>query len=134
MILAALFLLILAILEGSVISFPFVFLFLIFFSLRNRTPWVFIFAFLGGILLDSFYLRTIGFTSVFFLIFIFGVLLYERKFEIGSSFFLFASVLLGSFLYFSIFHGSLVWQKTLITLIFAGILSKIFLKPRLIID
>lgn len=132
MIIAAILLLILSILEGSFISFPLVFIFLIFFSLRNRSSWVFVFAFTGGLLLDIFYLRQTGLTSIFFLVFLFAILLYERKFEIGNYFFVFTAILIGSFLYFSIFQGFFIWQKTLVTVGVSLILSRLFLKPKFI--
>lgn len=132
MILTFSFFLLFCILEGIFISFPLVFLFLIFFALRNRNSLVFVLSFIGGILLDIFYLRQIGLTSVFFLVYIFALLLYERKFEIGSYFFVFLSVALGSFIYFSLFENSFVIQKSLITVVVALIASKFLLKPRIL--
>lgn len=132
MILLALIFFLFCILEGTFIGFPLTLLFLVFFALTKRSPLVFLFAFFGGLALDTFYLRHIGFTSLFFLIYIFGILLYERKFEIGSNFFIFISVLVGSFLYFSLFGYSFVLAKTIITVIIAPAASKFILKPKVV--
>ncbi|HKC14432.1 MAG TPA: hypothetical protein VKC89_00490 [Patescibacteria group bacterium] len=125
-------LLILAIiLEGSFISIPFVFLFLLFFALKNRSLWVFALAFISGILLDSFFLRNLGQTSIFFLIFLFAVMLYERKFEIASLSFVLISSFVGSFIYFLILGEAFVIPKVLVTCILAFLLSRIFIKQRI---
>lgn len=133
MIPAGILLFILVILEGSFISFPFVLLFLVFYSLRNRTPWIFLFAFVAGLFLDALALRNLGVTSIFFLLFLFATHSYERKFEIGNNFFVFLVVALGSFIYLSIFQNSFVWQKTLFTVFVAMVLSKFILKPKIIV-
>lgn len=132
MILILLFLAI--ILEGSFFSFPFVFLFLFFLSLRYNKSWIFTLAFVCGILLDAITLRNIGSTSIFFLVFLFAVFQYGRKFEIESVAFTVISSFLGSFVYLSLFGDSFVLQKALFTCVIAFSLSYFFLKERLAVD
>lgn len=122
---------VLAVLEGSFISLPFIFLFLLFLSLKNRTSWVFAVAFIAGILLDAFYLRTLGQTSIFFLLFLFAVMLYEKKFEIENLSFVVVVSFIGSFIYFSFFANTFVIQKALFTSLIAFLLSKYLSKESL---
>lgn len=119
------------ILEGSFVSIPFVLLFLLFLSLNNKSPRVFVIAFISGIILDSFYLRALGQTSIFFLLFLFAVMLYERKFEIASTSFVLISSFIGSFIYFSLFGNVFVIQKTIAACIIAFFLSKIFIRQKI---
>lgn len=123
-------LLLFLILEATFISIPFVLLLLLFLSLKNRSTWVFAVAFVSGILLDSLYLRNLGFTSIFFITFLFGVMLYERKFEIANHFFILVSSFIGSFIYFSLLGVEFSIQKALFTCLAAFLLSKIFMNPR----
>lgn len=130
MILLFIIFLLAVILEGSFISIPFVLLFLLFLTLKNREPWVFIFAFFSGLLLDSLYLRSFGATSIFFLIFLFAVTLYEKKFEIESLSFVIIASFIGTFIYFSLFGNFFVIQKALFTSIIVLLPYKFLIKPR----
>ena len=134
MILLSILFLLAVILEGSFISIPFVLLFLLFLTLKNREAWVFIFAFISGLLLDSLYLRDLGATSIFFLVFLFFVTLYERKFEIASLSFVIIASFLGTFIYFSFFGNFFVMQKALFTSFIVILLYKFLIKPRVSID
>lgn len=130
MILLSVIFLLAIILEGSFISIPFVLLFLLFLALRNRQSWIFFFAFFSGIFLDSLFLRNFGATSIFFLIFIFAVTLYERKFEIKSLSFVVIASFVGTFIYFSLFGNFFVIQKALFTSFIVILLYKFLIKPR----
>lgn len=90
-------------LQGSVLSMPLLLLFFLFMYVHYRQDWVFLFAFLAGICLDSISVREIGWSSTFFLVFLFCVFLYQRRFEIGSSAFIFLSLFFSSLLYAWIF-------------------------------
>ena len=105
------FLLIVALfLEGTVTTLPLVFICLLCLTIFIRNLSLFIVAFLAGILLDAFALRSLGETSIFFLLLIFLILLYQRKYEINSYPFVLMASFLGSLLYLSIFgYGNAVW-------------------------
>lgn len=108
----ALFLVIfLAIIEGIFISFPLVLVFLTIFTLKRKSNYVFLLSFIGGIILDIFYLRQIGTTAFFLLVFTLSLLSYGKKFETDSIIFVFAALFLGSFSYFLLFQPSNVLSK-----------------------
>lgn len=130
MIFVFLMLSLIVILEGTFISIPLVFLFLLFFCLRNRTSWIFPLAFFGGVALDSLYLRQPGLTSILLLTFILAVMLYERKFEIQSYSFVLIASLVGSFIYLSIFGSVFLIQKVFVTVAIAFLIARFFLKPK----
>ncbi len=125
-----LILLLFLLLEASYISLPFIFLFLIPFAIRFRKSWVLLLAFFLGILLDSFHLRSLGSTSVFFLFFLFVVSMYERKFEIENFSFVLVASFIGSLFFFSIFDNSQVLFKSFVSSIFCLLISGFILKPR----
>lgn len=122
----------LSLLEGSLFSFPFVFLFLLFLLLLSKNSLVFPLSFLGGIFLDVFAFRTIGLTSAFFLIFLFAVYQYGRKFEIKSTLFIVLSAFIGSFVYLSLFQSGFILQKALFTAFAAFLISKFVIKKEIV--
>ncbi len=130
MIFLSIIFLLVIILEGSFISIPFALLFLLFLVLKNREPWVFVLAFFSGFLLDSLYLRSFGATSIFFLIFLFAVTLYEKKFEIENLSFVIIASFIGTFFYFSLFGNFFVIQKALFTSLIVLLPYKFLIKPR----
>lgn len=113
-------------LQGSLISFPLVFLVLLTIAIRSKKTWIFPLAFILGVILDSFYLKTPGTTSIFFLIFLFAVFVYERKFEVDSLSFIFISSFLGSMILFVILGETNILFKSVITSIFTLFLSRIW--------
>lgn len=113
------------ILQGSLISFPFVFVVLTIIAIKKKENFLFLLAFLSGLILDSFYFRTLGTTSLFFMLFIFAIYAYERKFEVNTSSFIFVSSFLGSMTLFLILGESGILLKALITSIFTLAISKV---------
>jgi len=113
------------ILQVSLISFPLVFLALLTIAIKSKKNWIFPLAFIFGVILDSFYLKTLGTTSIFFLIFLFAVFMYERKFEVDSLSFIFISSFLGSMILFVILGETNILLKSAITSLLAIFLSKI---------
>ncbi len=93
-------------LESSVTTIPLVFLVLLAFFVLERKEWIFALAFLAGIFLDILSFRIVGSTSIFFLILLFLVFLYERKFETATNYFIFAASLAGSILFLAVFSYS----------------------------
>ncbi len=118
------------ILEGALISLPFVFILLLIILIKKKESWVFLLAFLFGILLDALSLRPLGQSSVFFLLFLFAVLIYERKFEIDNLFFVAISSFIGSLVFLSLFDNAAVLPKALISAFLAVLLSKFFLREK----
>lgn len=90
-------------LEGTVTSLPLVFLCLLCLTILLRDSWLFLVAFLAGIFLDTFALRPLGESSIFFLIVVFLILLYQRKYEINTYPFVLIASFVGSLIFLVIF-------------------------------
>lgn len=97
-------------LEGTVTTLPLVFVCLLCVSIIKRETSIFPLAFFAGILLDFLTLHPIGGSSLFFVVVLFLVQLYQRKYEITSYPFVFVSSFIGSwiFLLFFGYHDALV--------------------------
>lgn len=114
--LLAFFLLSLAlILEASITTIPFVFLVLLAFVAFAKGKWLFVLGFIFGILLDLVGFRTLGTSSMFFIVVLFLVLLYQSKFEIATNVFILAASFLGVLGYLSLlgYHDNLIFQAIL---------------------
>ena len=110
----ALFALLLAlILEVSVTTIPLVLLVLLCLTVIYREENLFFFAFLFGILLDLFALKTIGLTSAYLVFILFLILTYQKKFEIATNYFVFIASVIGSvgFLFFLGYNNLVVLQS-----------------------
>jgi hypothetical protein len=99
-----LLLLISVLLEGTVTALPLVLLCLICMTISLRSSIIFFPAFIAGIFLDAFALRSIGGASIFLLITIFLILLYQRKYEINSYTFVLIASFLSSLVYLFLFN------------------------------
>lgn len=84
-----------------------------------RRPWVFFIALALGLFLDLSLLRPLGQTGLFFVLAIFIVFLYERKFETQTGMFVFASSFLSSFVYLKVFGYNHVLEQTMVNSIIA---------------
>ncbi len=102
-------------LQGSLFSFPLVFVLLTAIAIKDRKTWIFTLAFFSGLILDSLYFKTIGTTSIFFLLFVFALFTYERKFETDSAFFIFVSSFIGAMVLFLILGETFILLKSLVT-------------------
>lgn len=91
------------VLEGTVTSLPLVLIALILIAVHLKTSDVFFLAFLAGIILDLFLVRQVGESSVFFLLVLFCIFLYERKYEIESTIFVTFASMLSALIYLIIF-------------------------------
>jgi rod shape-determining protein MreD len=120
------FLLLLAlILEASLTTIPFIFLILLVFMALSRANWLFIAAFIFGILLDLVGFRTLGISSAFFLIILFLVLLYQSKFEIATNAFIIVTSFFGSLGYLILIGFD---QNLLLQAIFSSIIGLLLFK------
>lgn len=87
---------------------------------------VFVIAFIAGIFLDIFALRSLGGTSIFLLIFVLLILLYQRKYEIYSYYFVIVASFIGAALFLAIFGYADIFVHAVISAciavaLFAGI-------------
>lgn len=105
-------------LEGTMTTLPLVFVCLVILTILMRNLFLFILAFLAGIFLDAFALRPIGETSIFLLLFVFLMLLYQRKYEINTYSFVMIASFIGSLLYLLIYgYQSAIWDAIISALI-----------------
>ncbi len=101
------------ILEVSVTTIPLTLILLLNFAVASRKTQVFVFAFILGILIDIMLGNAVGQTSIFYIIFLSVVFLYDRKFDIQTFPFVFIASFLGSFLYLVIYDSRLLLPTSL---------------------
>lgn len=87
-------------LQASVTTLPLVILFFLNAAVVTKKAWIFPMAFLAGLVLDVLLLNPLGKTSIFLVIFLFVVLLYDKKFDIQTFSFVFLASFIGSLIYF----------------------------------
>lgn len=105
-------------LESSVTTLPLVFLTLLCLAVLTSKEWIFVIAFIAGVLLDALSFRALGQSSLYFILYIFLVFLYERKFEISTKYFIFIASFLGSFGFLIIFsYNNLILQSLMSSII-----------------
>lgn len=105
-------------LESSVTTLPLVFLTLFCLAVLTRKEWIFVIAFIAGVFLDALSFRVLGQSSLYFILYIFLVFLYERKFEISTKYFVFIASFLGSFGFLIIFsYNNVVLQSLMSSII-----------------
>ena len=109
---------------GAITTFPIVLIALVCTTVVFRESWVLAVAFLAGIFLDLLSVRVLGQTSIFFLIFIFMLFLYEKKFEIQTVPFVFFSSFLGAMAYLLIFGYNHVLEQAAVSSLVAIVLFK----------
>ena len=90
-------------LECVATTLPLLLVFTSIILILRRKLWVFGLAFFGGLILDVLRVHELGVTSIFLVVWLFLVLLYERKYEIATIQFVLASSFFGSLLYLWIF-------------------------------
>jgi len=117
--LAVLLLSVALILQASLTTIPLIFLCLLAFMALLRANWLFVLAFIFGILLDLVTFRALGASSIFLIVILFLVLLYQSKFEIATNAFIIVLSFLGSFGYLFLFgyHQDLLLQAILSSII-----------------
>jgi len=113
-------------LESSITTLPLVFLTLLCFAVLTRKDWIFVIAFIAGLALDVLSFRLLGQSSLYFILYIFLVFLYERKFEISTKYFIFIASFLGSFGFLIIFSYNNVVLQSLISSIIGVLIFSIF--------
>ncbi|MEK7534705.1 MAG: hypothetical protein AAB600_05270 [Patescibacteria group bacterium] len=111
--------------EATITSIPIVLDVLLVFYILKRKSGIFITAFILGIILDVFMVRTLGLTSIFFIAFIFVVFLYERKFEIVTYPFVFFASFLGSLISLLLFGYNYLIQQAIVSSLFAVVLFRV---------
>jgi hypothetical protein len=110
---------------GAIATFPFALISLLSLTILFRRSWVFPLAFSTGLFLDISQVRPLGASSIFFIVFIFMLFLYARKFEIQTMPFVIFSSFLGSLGYLLVFSYNHVFEQALLSSLIAVLLFKI---------
>lgn len=105
--------------ESSITTIPIVLSIILILYIFTKSPWVFLAAFISGLFLDIFSVRTLGQTSLFLITFLFIITLYERKFEIATNYFVLFSSFFGSLIFLIIFGYNYAFPAALASSIFA---------------
>lgn len=90
-------------LEGTLTSLPLVIMLLLIIGTQMRSNDVFFVGFFSGLLLDVLLVRPLGETSVYFLVVLFLLFLYDRKYEVSSPLFVTLVTFIASSIYVLIF-------------------------------
>jgi len=90
-----------------------------------KKSWVFFLALGLGLFLDLISIRSLGYTGLIFTIFVFLIWLYERKFEIQTTAFVFISTSLGSLAYLKIFDYQQIFPQALVNSLLAILFFKL---------
>ena len=105
-----LFLLVMTFLESSVVTMPLVLACIVMVAIVVKKEWVFLLAFVFGLLLDIVTFQPIGGSSLFFIVVLGLIFLYQRKYEIQSPIFVGISVFVSTLLYGALFvHKYAFW-------------------------
>ena len=118
----------LTILLSSITTIPFSIALLVVGTVVFRKSWIFFAAFFLGLFLDVSLLRPMGQTGLMFVLFMFVISLYERKFEAQTLTFVFFTTFLGSFMYLMVFGYNSVLIQSVISAAIGVFLFK-FLIP-----
>lgn len=118
-------------LECFVVNIPLVLVNLIALVVIKKNYQIFFAGFILGIFLDILSFRTVGISSLFFITLIFLILLYEKKFEITTNYFVVLASLVGSFAFIFINHLHNIFLSSIISmllgLMFFNIYKKIYI-------
>ena len=118
-----LFLLIISVaIEGTLSTLPFTLICLTCLMLIKRNSYVFPLAFFAGLFLDAMNLRPLGATSLFLLIYVFLILLYQRKYEIYTYQFMMAATFIGSLVFLLVFDYDHAIVQAIVSSILGGLL------------
>lgn len=119
------FILIFAVVLETITTLPLVLIVLLYLAIIFKRPMLFALAFFSGLFLDLFLLRILGQSSLFFIVFLIIVLLYERKFEIKTKPFVFLSTFVGTLFYLLLSNYDYVFAQALVSSVIAVLLFKV---------
>ncbi len=108
-------------LESSVISMPLLFNILLVWFILSKDTGVFFLAFVAGIVLDTLLVQKMGISSLYSIVAIFIVILYEKKFETQTVPFVVLSSFLGSLGYLLITHQQYIVQQAFLSALLSSV-------------
>lgn len=125
-----LFLFVLLFLESTVTTMPITLGFLLLIHIAQKDYFVFPLAFFSGLLLDILLVRSLGATSIFYVLFLCFVFMYEKKFEVQTPLFVFFALFLGSIGYLWVVGYKSILLSAVVTAIFFSALFVILQRLR----
>lgn len=114
------------VLESSVTSLPLVLIAILIGSVTTRKNEIFLLAFLAGMFLDMLTLKTVGISSLFFVLYVLIIYLYRRKFEIENLGFVVVFSFIGSFIYLFITGSGFALIESFIATLISSISFYVF--------
>jgi len=114
----------------AITTLPLVLIVLLCLTIVFKKSWIFALAFFMGLFLDLFQLRNLGQTSLFFIVFLIIVLLYERKFEIKTKPFVFISTFIGTLFYLLVYSNDYIFVQALVSALIAVLIFKFLIRSR----
>jgi len=125
--LSLLILILALILQASITTIPLVFLVLLSLTVISKDAIIISAAFIAGVLIDILSFQTPGITSAILITFLFLVLLYQRKFEIATNYFILGASFLGSIIIlFIIGNNHLIIFEAIISSIIGFLIFNLF--------
>lgn len=118
-------------LESTLTTLPLLFLALLLCYVTKKDSILFPLAFLFGLFIDITMVRSLGYSSLFFVVFLFIIFSYERKFEVQSTSFIFFASLLGSAGYIFLLSDKDVVLHALLTASLTTILFAVIKRSRI---
>ena len=109
-------------LESSIITLPLVVGILLLFFVIARKDSAFFLAVFAGIFLDIYAVRAIGITSLFLIVFLLLISIYEKKFEIKTVPFIVSASFLGSVFFLLFFVGEYILIQSILMAISIGVM------------
>jgi len=113
---------ILLLLESTILPLPLILLFLLCITILFRSGLIFFIGLFSGFFLDALSFRPIGQSSIFFVVFLFFIFLYERKFELQSVLFVLFMSCIGSIVFFFLFGSTVIVLQVIASIAIAVLL------------
>lgn len=116
------FLFLIMLLQSSLTTMPFIVGIFVLLAVFFQKEWVALAAFLAGIIFDIMSLRPIGSVSIFLTILVSLLYIYQNKFEIQNSRFIFVVIFVACFIFLKTMNfNAVLLQSFLVSLLFSGI-------------
>ncbi len=106
-------------LQSSLTTVPVLLVILLLLSIEKRDGSVLAIAFFVGLLYDLLTVQSLGVSSLFFVCFVFIILLYQKKYEIDTLYFVAFASFFGSLLYLVLFGLSSIFLQALVVMCLA---------------
>ncbi len=120
------FLAISILIESSVATLPLALLIILFASIWIRNSDMFLIAFFAGFFLDILAFKHFGWSSMYFIFFVYAIFLYQRKFEIMTLSFVMLAGFIGSLGYLIMQGAGVAVFQALICAVFSSVSFFVF--------